>query len=88
MHNTEASRVYLVGRSKARATKLIEEFQHVKPDGQAHFIQSDVSLLRDVDAACKTIHDKEEKVNLLFLSPGIATTKGRDGKLRYTGLEL
>jgi hypothetical protein len=38
-----------------------------------------VSRLHEVDEACKAIQAKEEKVNLLFLSAGIFTAKGRDG---------
>jgi hypothetical protein len=39
-----------------------------------------VSLLRNVDAVCEEIKAKEEKINLLVLSAGILTMKGRDGE--------
>jgi short-subunit dehydrogenase len=72
-------RVYLVGRSETRASKIIEDLRALNPDGQISFIKSDVSRLHEVDLACKDIQAKEEKINLLILSPGILTTKGRDG---------
>jgi NADP-dependent 3-hydroxy acid dehydrogenase YdfG len=72
-------RVYLVGRSETRASKIIEDLRALNPDGQISFIKGDVSRLQEVDQACKTIQAKEEKVNLLVLSAGILTTKGRDG---------
>ena len=79
MRNTDAARVYIIGRDQARASQMIEELRQTKPDSQVNFIQSDVSLLRNVDKACHAIQQKEDKLNLLFLSCGIGTSKGRDG---------
>lgn len=72
-------RVYLVGRSETRASQIIEDLRALNPDGQINFIKGDVSRLQEVDQACKEIQAKEEKINLLVLSAGILTTKGRDG---------
>lgn len=83
MRNTEASRLYLIGRDRTRASQIIEEFRQTKPDGRIDFIPADVSLLSEVDKACHAIQEKEDKVNLLFLSPGVATTKGRDGMILH-----
>ncbi|KAJ5542644.1 hypothetical protein N7461_008647 [Penicillium sp. DV-2018c] len=71
-------RVYLVGRSETRASKIIEDLRALNPDGQISFIKGDVSRLQEVDQTCKAIQAKEEKINLLVLSAGILTTKGRD----------
>ncbi|KAJ5143517.1 uncharacterized protein N7515_002304 [Penicillium bovifimosum] len=71
-------RVYLVGRSETRASKIIEDLRALNPDGHISFIKGDVSRLQEVDQACKTIQAKEEKVNLLVLSAGVLTVKGRD----------
>ncbi|OGM49148.1 hypothetical protein ABOM_002285 [Aspergillus bombycis] len=78
IRNTDASRAYLIGRDQTRAMQIIEELHQIKPDSQVTFIQSDVSLLREVDDACSAIQQKEDKVNILFLSPGVGTTTGRD----------
>lgn len=72
-------RVYLVGRSESRASQIIEDLRALNPDGQINFIKGDVSRLQEVDQACKEIQAKEDKINLLVLSAGILTTKGRDG---------
>lgn len=72
-------RVYLVGRSETRASQIIEDLRALNPDGQINFIKGDVSRLQEVDQACKEIQAKEDKINLLVLSAGILTTKGRDG---------
>ena len=71
--------VYLVGRNEAQASKLIEEMQSLNPDGQTHFIKSDISLLRNVDKTCEKIQGREDRINLLFMSTGLASLKGRDG---------
>jgi len=78
IRHTRAPRVYLVGRSREQADRLITEFKALNGDAQTHFIQSDVSLLRNVDEVCKEIASKETKVNLLVLSAGILSMKGRD----------
>ena len=60
---------------------IIKELHQIKPESQVTFIKSDVSLLREVDDACSAIQQKEDKVNILFLSPGVGTTNGRDGMM-------
>ncbi|KAL3495813.1 hypothetical protein BJX62DRAFT_252843 [Aspergillus germanicus] len=78
IRNTDTSRAYLIGRDEAKAKSIIEELRQVKPDSQVTFVKSDVSLLREVDSACSAIQEKEEKVNILFLSPGTGSMNGRD----------
>jgi NADP-dependent 3-hydroxy acid dehydrogenase YdfG len=73
-------RVYLVGRSQEQADKIKAEFLKLNPESQTKFIQGDVSLLHNVDKICDEIKSSEEKINLLFLTAGILTMKGRDGK--------
>ena len=71
--------MYLVGRNDSQASKIIQELQAINPEGKINFVKSDVSLLRNVDKACEVIQVKEEKINLLFLSAGFLSMKGRDG---------
>lgn len=79
VRDTLSSRVYLVGRNETQGSKIIEELRQVNPEGEISFIKCDAARLQSVDEACKTIQEKEDKVNLLFLSAGMLTTKGRDG---------
>lgn len=88
MRDTLSSRVYLVGRNETQASKIIEELRQVNPDGQISFIKCDAARLQSVDEACRSIQEKEDKVNLLFLSAGILTTKGRDGTSTFHALAL
>jgi short-subunit dehydrogenase len=75
--------VYLVGRSQEQADHIKKECQELNPQSQINFIQSDVSLLLNVDKVCDEIQAKEDKINLLFLSAGILTMKGRDGMSKH-----
>ncbi|KAJ6017357.1 hypothetical protein N7451_000736 [Penicillium sp. IBT 35674x] len=78
IRETESSRVYLVGRNETQASKIIEELRQINPDGQISFVKCEAARLHSVDEACKSIQEKEEKVNLLFMTAGMMTTKGRD----------
>ena len=53
----------------------------MQPDAEAAFIQKDLTLLKNVDEVCNEIKAKETKLNLLFMSQGILSMKGRDGTL-------
>ncbi|KAE8143470.1 hypothetical protein BDV38DRAFT_233784 [Aspergillus pseudotamarii] len=70
--------VYLVGRNETQARQVIQELSLINPSGKFQFIKTDASLLRGVDSACEVIQQKESQINLLFLSCGIFTLKGRD----------
>ncbi|UDD59657.1 hypothetical protein AFCA_007076 [Aspergillus flavus] len=77
---TVSPTVYLVGRNEAQAKQVIQELSLINPHGKFQFIKTDASLLRGVDSACEVIQKKESRINLLFLSCGIFTMKGRDGR--------
>ncbi|KAJ5898824.1 hypothetical protein N7495_003568 [Penicillium taxi] len=78
VRDTISSKIYLVGRNEVQASKIIEDLRQINPDGQISFVKCDAARLQSVDEACKTIQEKEEKINLLFMSAGILTTKGPD----------
>ena len=42
----------------------------MNPEGEAFFIQKDVSLLRNVDELCEQIKKRERKIHCLFLTAG------------------
>lgn len=76
--NTRSPRIYLIGRNAAEAAKITSELKSINSSSTVNFIQKDVSLLRKVDEACKEIKEKEKKVNLLFMTIGYFTMKGRN----------
>ena len=65
-------RVYFVGRSRERGDRLKSELSTINPDGHYEFICADVSEMSTVDNICREIMQKEEYLNLLFMSQGTA----------------
>lgn len=64
------TRAYIVGRSQQAADRIISECKQVCPDGTFEFFQTDVSLVKNVDEACRQIRSKVSAINILFLSQG------------------
>lgn len=63
-------KVYIVGRNNAKLSSAIGDLKKINPQGSYLSIRSDVSLLRNVDAACAEYKGKEEKLDLLVMAPG------------------
>lgn len=84
MRYAVSPRVYLLGRNEAQASKIIEELGKLNAESKVDFIKCDTSLLKGVDEACKEIQRREERVNLLVMTTGMVTMKGRDGNSIYS----
>lgn len=65
-------RAYIIGRSQDAADRITDECKALNPEGEYIFVQADVSLILEVDRVCNEIKEKEEFVNILFLSAGLA----------------
>lgn len=50
----------------------------INPSSHPIFLKTDISLLKNVDGVCAQIAAKERSLNLLFMTPGYMTLKGRD----------
>lgn len=74
-----APKVYIIGRSKSSATPLLNELQNLNPQGTFVFIETEISLIKNVDTVCQEIKEKEQKLDLIFLSPGYLSLEGRRG---------
>lgn len=76
--HTVRPRIYIIGRSQEACIRLDAELKELNPDGTYTFLRSDTSLLRNVDDVCLQIKQKEEAINVLFMSQGTANwNKGR-----------
>ncbi|KAA8643498.1 hypothetical protein EYZ11_009522 [Aspergillus tanneri] len=62
--------IHLVGRNQTTGSRILDELKAANPKGSFYFIQSDVSLLRNVDDVCAKIKDKEDAIDLLFMTTG------------------
>ncbi|PYH48094.1 uncharacterized protein BP01DRAFT_353957 [Aspergillus saccharolyticus JOP 1030-1] len=75
--HTTAPKIYLIGRSQPAADRAIAELKSINPAAQPTFLQADISLLHNVDRVCAEITARESRLNLLFMTPGHMTLKGR-----------
>lgn len=66
-------------RSQDAADRIISEIKAIQPEAQTSFIRKDLTLLKNVDEVCDEIKAKETKLNLLFMTQGMMSMKGRDG---------
>ncbi|KAF9895113.1 hypothetical protein FE257_000015 [Aspergillus nanangensis] len=76
--HTISPKIYLIGRSQSAASAAIASMKQINPSAQPTFLQTDISLLRNVDRVCREIAAREPKLNLLFMTPGLITLHGRD----------
>jgi len=78
--NAYAPKIYIVGRSKSAAAPLLDEIAKSNPQASVNFIETEISLIKNVDKASEEITSKEKKLDLLFMSPGYLSFDGRNGK--------
>jgi NADP-dependent 3-hydroxy acid dehydrogenase YdfG len=82
--NANAPTVYVVGRSKTSATPLLNELETLNPNGTFTFIETQISLIKNVDRVCEEIKAKEKKLDIIFLSTGYLTLEGRQGMSNFS----
>lgn len=74
-------KVYIIGRSKKAAQPLLDELKASNKDGDFEFVETEVSLIKNVVSVCDQIKAKETKVDILFMSPGFLAFGPRQGIL-------
>ena len=72
----QESTFYVLGRSASRFAKQRARLESLSPSCKIVFIQAEVSLLSAVDAACEQIATSEERVDYLYMSPGLIPLNG------------
>ena len=82
VRNTRQPILYIIGQNQKKASSITAELRAINPEARINFLQSDLTLLSNVDSVCGEITAKENVVNLLFLSPGFLSMKSRDGKIQ------
>lgn len=78
--NVPNPRAIVLGRSKTAFAPKLEQLQQLNPNLDLTFIETDVSLLKNVDKACEEIKATVSSINLLFASVGYINFGARDGK--------
>ena len=72
----QKSTFYVLGRSASRFANQGAKLNSLNPSCKIVFIQAEVSLLASVDAACKQITATEQKLDYLYMSPGLIPLNG------------
>jgi len=67
---SDRPKVYIVGRSDAKLSNIIGELESINPRGSYVPIRSEISLLKNVDAACEEFKRKTTHLDLLVMCPG------------------
>ena len=68
--NSVRPRIYIVGRSREAAERIIAECRIVNPEGEYTFIQKSLELMKGWEELGNEIKSKEKALNLLFVSAG------------------
>lgn len=70
VHLSYQPKAYIVGRNPERLSKIIEDLKDINPKGTYIPIESKISLLKNVDAACEEFQKREKSLDLLIMCPG------------------
>ncbi|KAL4817768.1 hypothetical protein BDW67DRAFT_190260 [Aspergillus spinulosporus] len=76
--HTASPKIYLIGQSRSAAESAVCSIRALNPSAEPIFLLSDISLLKNVDRVCEQITSRERYVNILFMTPGYLTLRGRD----------
>lgn len=63
--------LYVLGRSSARFASQKTELENLNSGCKVIFVQVEISLLAEVDAACQQMLAAEKRVDYLYVSPGL-----------------
>jgi NADP-dependent 3-hydroxy acid dehydrogenase YdfG len=78
-------RCYLIGRNAEAASQTITECQALNPSAEVIFLKYDLSLIFEVDKLCEELKQRENTVNLLFISHGsVSIDKSRKFIISYS----
>ena len=67
---------YIVGRSASPFATEQTKLEALNSSCKIIFLEAELSLLSDVDKVCKKIMEKERKVDMLYMSPGLMPLNG------------
>ncbi|KAL4753738.1 hypothetical protein BDW72DRAFT_209547 [Aspergillus terricola var. indicus] len=76
--HTVSPKIYLIGQNRNAAESAVRSIRALNPSAEPIFLLSDISRLKNVDRVCEQIASRERYVNILFMTPGYLTLRGRD----------
>ena len=78
--HTASPKIYIVGRSESTLNTIISELKTLNPEGTyIPILSSDLTLVNQASkATAQIISQESSKIDILFLSQGFLTLRGRD----------
>ncbi|KAF4464759.1 dehydrogenase reductase sdr family member 12 [Fusarium albosuccineum] len=73
----KSATIYIIGRSALAVEPQLAELRQLNASASFEFIERDVSLVKEADAAMREIAKRETKVDLLLMSVGFMSFEGR-----------
>lgn len=70
--------VYIVGRNAEAGERILGKLKELNENVDARFLKHDLTLIKEADALSNKILSEQDKINLLFLSPGFLNVNGRN----------
>lgn len=70
------STIYVVGRSESRFGEQLSRLESLNHGCKIIFLEAEVSLLSQIDAICKKVIEAEERIDILYMSPGLVPFNG------------
>jgi NAD(P)-dependent dehydrogenase (short-subunit alcohol dehydrogenase family) len=74
--NLKAPILYVVGRSELSFSSQLSELKRLNPEASVTFLETEVSLIKNVDWISKKFGERETRLDLLFMSPGFLPVGG------------
>ena len=78
VRNSNYPKVYFVGRGADKLAGVVRTLSDVNSQGTYISIQSEISLLKNVDKACEDIIRQESRLDLLLMCPGYPKLSRKD----------
>lgn len=78
------STFYILGRSATRFSPQLSKLKSINPTCQFVFVEAEISLISEVDVACKRIAAAEQRVDYLYMSAGLLPLNGAECMFKYT----
>lgn len=78
------STIYVAGRSETQFESQSAKLESLNENCKIVFLETDVSLLSGIDAACKKISAMEKKVDILYMSAGLVPLNGPECMSSHT----
>ncbi|KFZ20118.1 hypothetical protein V502_03348 [Pseudogymnoascus sp. VKM F-4520 (FW-2644)] len=72
--HTVRPRIYYIGEFEEASNRVAKDLKRINREGEYIFVKADLITIKTVDEVCKYIKNKEDTLNLLFLTMGVGNS--------------